>query len=62
MQPSEAAVFKQIDFRKGAKAKATFHCAVDDPFHKNWKECPGRRSIECRVLLIYDPDTPSAKL
>lgn len=61
MTRREAAIFKQYDFRKAPKAKATFHCAINDRFHDGWKDCPGRRSIECRVVLLYDPE-PSAKL
>lgn len=64
MEPDEAAVFKQYDYRKSSNAKATFHCAVDDRFHEGWAECPGRRSIECRVILTYDSEEkpPNAKL
>jgi len=56
MAPDEAVVFKQWDFRAGAAAKATFHAAFPDPYHKLWQECPGRKSIECRVILTYDPE------
>lgn len=62
MQLDEAVVFKQVDFRPSSTAKATFHVSFPDPFHKDWKDCPGRRSIECRVILMYDPETPVAKL
>uniref|UniRef100_A0A7S2IKS1 Uncharacterized protein n=1 Tax=Alexandrium andersonii TaxID=327968 RepID=A0A7S2IKS1_9DINO len=61
MTPEEAVVFKQYDFRKCAACKATFHSAIPDPFHNNWKECPGRQSIECRVILTFDPE-PASKL
>lgn len=65
MAEDEAVVFKQYDFRNkvpGMGAKATFHCSFPDQFHNNWKDCPGRRSLECRVILTYDPETPAAKL
>lgn len=60
MTVEEAAVFKQYDYRKVQPAKASFHMSFRDPFHKDWKECPGRRSLECRVILTYDPDTASS--
>lgn len=56
MTEEEGVIFKQIDFRTNKKARATFHCAIDDKFHSDWKECPGRRSIECRVILTFDPE------
>lgn len=59
MLPTEAVVFKQYDFRPCAAAKCTFHHAVTDGFHDAWKECPGRRSIECRVFLTFDGTSSS---
>lgn len=61
MTPEEAVIFKQYDFREASTCKATFHSAFPDPFHKEWKECPGRRSIECRVILTFDPE-PTSRL
>uniref|UniRef100_A0A7S1L6T4 Uncharacterized protein n=1 Tax=Alexandrium catenella TaxID=2925 RepID=A0A7S1L6T4_ALECA len=61
MTPEEAVIFKQYDFRSAAACKATFHSAFADQFHKDWKACPGRRSIECRVILTFDPE-PTPKL
>ena len=52
--PSEAMIFKQFDFRPYAKTKGTFHVAIPDDYHKEWKDCPGRKSIECRVVLIFE--------
>lgn len=54
MTPQEAWLFKQYDYRRDAKAKCCFHISVPDPFHDAWKECPGRRSIETRILLTFD--------
>ena len=51
----EAVVFKQYDFRPTSPSKATFHQAFPDPHHDAWEQCPPRRSIECRILLVYDP-------
>ena len=56
MAEDECVVFKQYDFRPSAKAKATFHCSFPDPHHREWKDCPGRRSAECRVILTFPPD------
>ena len=56
MREDEAVIFKQVDFRKDQVARASFHTAINDLYHKNdefWKI--GRRSIECRVILTFDP-------
>lgn len=55
MTTEEALVFKQYDFRKSQPAKATFHMSFKDGFHDDWKDCPGRRSLECRMVLVFDP-------
>lgn len=60
MQVEEAVLFKQYDFRPNATAKATFHCSFPDRFHNAWKDCPGRRSVECRLILTFD--NPASKL
>ena len=52
----EAVIFKQYDFRPDATSKATFHQAFPDPHHDSWEQCPPRRSIECRILLVYEPE------
>jgi hypothetical protein len=62
MTEDEAVIFKQYDFRKSSTSKATFHQAFPDPFHSSWADCPGRRSIECRVVLTYDTEILPAKL
>ena len=56
MQENEAVIFKQIDFRRTEAARASFHTAVNDFYHKN-DQCwdIGRRSIECRIILTWDP-------
>ena len=53
MTTQEAVIFKQYDFRKSQPAKATFHLSFPEAnrFHEAWAECPGRRSLECRVIL-----------
>ena len=53
---AEAVIFKQFDFRSSSRSRATFHQAFPDPFHAGWLECPPRRSIECRLLLTFDPE------
>ena len=62
MQPTEGALFKQYDFRQSAKEKgealATFHCSSPDPYHRN-TNLPGRRSIECRIILTFEPEPSS---
>ena len=55
MGTHEAVIFKQFDFRRNAKCRATFHSAFVDKYHNDWAECPGRRSVECRVILTFDP-------
>ena len=59
---SYSTICQQYDFRETAAAKATFHLAINDPHHKGWKECPPRRSIECRVILTFEPEMPKANL
>lgn len=61
MRPDEAMVFKQYDFRKKTKAsaRATFHHSFPDRFYNDWKECPPRHSIECRVCLMFDEEDAS---
>jgi hypothetical protein len=57
MTKDEAVIFKQFDFRKSGvdtSTRTTFHRAFADPFHQNWKDCPPRRSIECRIILVFD--------
>ena len=61
MRPEEAMIFKQFDFREQARSKATFHVAFHDPHHERDAERPGRKSIECRLLLMFD-EPPQAKL
>ena len=57
MQPTEGVIFKQYDFRQSSKdaghALATFHCSAADPYHRD-TNLPGRRSIECRVILTFE--------
>ena len=53
MSPREAMLFKQYDFRKGVAAPACWHNSFHDRFHDAWEECPGRRSIELRLLLTF---------
>lgn len=55
MTVNEAVIFKQYDWREGAgRAKASFHNSFHDTFHDDWKDCPGRRSVEVRALLVWD--------
>jgi len=61
MTESEAVIFKQYDFRAASASKATFHQAFPDPYHDDWDACPPRRSIECRILLTFDPEPDIAK-
>ena len=58
MTPSEAVIFKQYDFRPSGQTRAAYHHSMEDKFHDCWKECPGRRSIECRILLTFDDNAP----
>lgn len=55
MQPSEAILFKQSDFRKESRSKTCFHNSFPDTFHDAWKDCPRRRSIEVRLLVTWAP-------
>lgn len=62
MRPDEAVIFKQHDYRLGTgRARTGCHSAFSDHFHDADKECPGRRSIECRLLLTFDAG-PQSKL
>ena len=55
MAPSECLVFKHFDFRPdAADCRSSFHASCPDPFLDGWPECPGRRSLECRILLTFD--------
>jgi hypothetical protein len=55
MREDEAVIFKQVDFRKDQPARASFHTAVNDLYHKDDKFWQlNRRSIECRVILIFN--------
>ena len=45
----------QYDYRRSARTKATFHSAIRDPFHRGSGK-PGRRSVECRLILTFDPE------
>lgn len=51
MQTDEAVIFKQWDTRPGV-AKCAFHGSFYDPFHDTWDACPGRRSLEARILMV----------
>jgi hypothetical protein len=53
MDPEEALVFKQYDFRPGAATRVCYHNSFRDRFHDDWSDCPGRRSVEVRVLLTF---------
>ncbi len=53
MSPQEAMLFKQYDCRQGVRARACWHNSFHDKFHDGWVECPGRRSIELRLLLTF---------
>lgn len=54
MSPEEGVVFKQCDFRKIEGARACWHSSFHDRFHDDWDRCPGRRSIEIRLLLTFE--------
>ena len=56
MRPEEAVIFKQYDWRPGVAARACWHDSFRDRFHDDWEECPGRRSIEFRILLTFPDD------
>ena len=53
MSPEEALIFKQYDFRENVEAQACWHNSFHDRFHDEWDNCPGRRSIELRLLLTF---------
>lgn len=53
MTPEQALIFKQYDWRKGAASRVCFHNSFRDRFHEDWDDCPGRRSVEVRVLLTF---------
>ena len=54
MRPEEAVIFKQYDWRESVAARACWHNSFRDNFHDAWEECPGRRSIEFRILLAFE--------
>lgn len=54
--PEEAVIFKQYDWRPNVARRACWHTSFRDDFHKDWEDCPGRRSIECRLLLVWDKE------
>ena len=54
MSPEEAVIFKQYDCRENMEARACWHNSFHDTFHDGWQDCPGRRSIEIRLLLTFD--------
>ena len=60
MTPSESVLFKQFDFRRGAKAAAAFHHSFTDPRHAH-SGLPKRKSVECRLLLLFDEDGSDGK-
>lgn len=53
MTPKQALIFKQYDFRPDAATRVCFHNSFRDRFHEDWQDCPGRRSVEVRVLLAF---------
>lgn len=53
MSPEQALLFKQYDWRPGVASRVCFHNSFRDRFHEGWEECPGRRSVEVRVLLTF---------
>ena len=60
MRTDEAVIFKQYDWRPGVAARACWHDSFRDRFHDTWQECPGRRSIEFRILATFSEDAPAA--
>lgn len=56
-RPEEAWIFKQWDSRHGV-ARQAFHNSFADPFHEDDPDCPGRRSIEFRILLTFPKGSP----
>ena len=53
MSPEQALIFKQYDWRPDVPSRVCFHNSFRDRFHDDWPDCPGRRSIEVRVLLAF---------
>lgn len=53
MRPEEALIFKQYDFRTDVTSRVCFHNSFRDRFHDDWQDCPGRRSVEARILLMF---------
>ena len=49
---------QQYDYRPSARIKATFHSAIRDLYHRGTGK-PGRRSVECRLILTFDAEQPS---
>jgi len=62
MREDEAVLFKQVDFRPSSKTKVTFHAGIQDPMYKGRKDLPGRKSIECRLILIFDPEDSTEQI
>lgn len=66
MPPDHAWLFKQYDEREGV-AKCAFHNSFSDPVNAQDTTKPGRRSLECRIVLTFpkqrgDGARSSAKL
>jgi hypothetical protein len=56
MAENEVLVFKQLEGSAGSgtnKSRCSFHTSFDDPLAK--QDAPGRRSIECRLVLTFPP-------
>lgn len=53
MTPEEALVFKQYDWRTDVESHVCFHNSFRDRFHESWADCPGRRSVEVRILTTF---------
>lgn len=61
MRTDEAILFKQYDMRGGGLAATSFHASFHDGYHDAWEECPGRRSIECRLILTFHEEDVAAE-
>jgi hypothetical protein len=53
MAPEQALIFKQYDWRPDVLSRVCFHNSFRDRFHEEWSDCPGRRSVEVRVLMTF---------
>ncbi len=53
MTPEQGVIFKHYDWRPEAVSRVCFHNSFRDRFHDTWPECPGRRSVEVRVLAAF---------